>query len=349
MLEQIKIPLAENSPYYCNFRKIPLENRLHVTDPNIIEKVESSKKYLLTYEESADTATTDIQSIRSEMGSPNKDLCSTNIDETPYLVKLPDRMIPITIFRIPTKQKQKAIIFIHGGGFIGGSTNVLRNQCRYLAEQSLATVISVDYRLAPENPFPSGLNDCKEIVSWVVKHADDYNILADKVIISGESAGGNLAMAVSLSEIGKNIALTIPIYAALDLSMPKENNYWNYDKYEVISEHKKYVLTRLNRFANLNVLIREMYCSNNEDITSQEISPLYADNFCNLKKVVIIEAEYDFFRLSNDWMAQKLIDAGIPCEVIRYQGMDHGFYDRLGYCEQTRDCILEIAQQVKII
>ena len=60
-------------------------------------------------------------------------------------------------------------------------------------------------------------------------------------------------------------------------------------------------------------------------------------------------SEYDFFRLSNDLMAQKLMNSNIDCKVIRYQGMDHGFFDRLGYCPQTTDCILEIAKQVKAL
>lgn len=76
-------------------------------------------------------------------------------------------------------------------------------------------------------------------------------------------------------------------------------------------------------------------------------SPLYATDLSNLSNVLMIEAEYDYFRLSNDLFAEHLWNADIPCEVIRYQGMDHGFYDRLGYCEQTKDCILEIAKHIK--
>lgn len=68
---------------------------------------------------------------------------------------------------------QKPVIFFHGGGFLGGSTKVLEHQCRFLAEQSKATVISVDYRLIPENPFPAALNDCKEVISWILDHAEN--------------------------------------------------------------------------------------------------------------------------------------------------------------------------------
>lgn len=347
MLNEILIPISENSMYQCSFRRIPDTEQLHIADPKVIEKVESSGNYFLTYEDPVEIFSTDLPSLRNEMGSANKDLCTSTIEEIPYLADLPGRMIPITFFRIPNGEKQKAVIFIHGGGFIGGSTNVLRNQCRFLAEQSRATVVSIDYRLAPENPFPNGLNDCKNMIQWLADHASDWNIFSDNFIISGESAGGNLAVACSLSDMGKYIALTIPIYGALDLSKVHQINYWDYNKYTVIPEHKKYITTRLNRFRRLGAVIQDMYIPKCEDIRNPSISPLYAKDYSNLSKVIVIEAEYDFFRLSNDLFAEKLLNARIPCEVIRYQGMDHGFYDRLGYCQQTKDCILEIAKQIQ--
>ena len=73
-------------------------------------------------------------------------------------------------------REDKVVLQLHGGGYIGGSTLVLQNQCRFLAEQSGATVISIDYRLAPEAPFPAAFDDCKDVVKWLVHHADYWNI-----------------------------------------------------------------------------------------------------------------------------------------------------------------------------
>ena len=349
MLHQTFIPLIDGSNFYCDFRKISAEAQNNIVDPNVISKVESSGQYILQMSDSIKTDSLDLASMRDEMGATNQDLCTSFIDEIPLLVTLTNRKIPITIFRSPSPKKQKVIVFLHGGGFIGGSTKVLKNQCRFLAEQSDAAVISIDYRLAPENPYPAGLNDCKEIILWILKNAKKLKLSPDRITISGESAGGNFALAISLSKIGKYVALTIPIYGAIDLTLPSENNYWNYDKYPVIPEHRKYAITRLNRFANMNNIIRQLYCLNPNDIKNPEISPLYAKDFSHLQKVILIEAEYDFFRLSNDLMAQKLMNSNIDCKVIRYQGMDHGFFDRLGYCPQTTDCRLEIAKQVKAL
>lgn len=346
MLQTTIIPLSETSTHTCTLKRIPNESRFHVVDPNVIEKVEKSGKYILTYQES-DTAQLNISELRKEMGSPNLDLCTTKIEEIPYLVPLSDRKIPITFFRSSTQEKQPVIVFIHGGGYIGGSTSVLRNQCRFLAEQSASTVISIDYRLAPECPFPAAFDDCKDVIQWIIQNADSWNLDSDNLTVAGESAGGSLAVACGLSDIGKYINLVIPIYGALDISSATDLDYWNYDNYAVIPEHKKYVITRLNRFRNLNAVLQNLYITSDSEIKNPAVSPLYTSDLSNLSNVLIIEAEYDYFRLSNDIFAERLITSNIPCEIIRYQGMDHGFYDRLGYCEQTKDCILEISKRIR--
>src|SRR5699024_3363500 len=109
-----------------------------------------------------------LASMRDELGATHQDWCTSFIDEITLLVTLTNRNITITIFRSLNPNTPKVIVFLHGGGFIGGSTKVLKNQCRFLAEQSDAAVISIDYRLAPENPYPAGLNDCKEIILWIL-------------------------------------------------------------------------------------------------------------------------------------------------------------------------------------
>lgn len=347
MLEQKQIPLYPGSRYDCSLKQIPDSSKDHILDPTVIKKVKDSGIFLTEYEKVLFTPFMDLNSLRSQMGSDNLDLTEQKVEQVPYLVRLPKHLIPITFFYLPNGQIQKPIIFFHGGGFLGGSTKVLENQCRFLAEQSQATVISVDYRLIPENPFPAAFHDCKEVISWIWDHAKEWNLDRTKMTVAGESAGGNLATIYSLSETGRKIALTMPVYGALDLSHAEDTAYWDYEKYEVIPEHRDYALTRLNRFRILNSTIHDLYAVNGEYMKDPVISPLYAENISNLSKAVIIEAEFDYFRLSNDLFAEKLMDAKLPCEVIRYQGMDHGFFDRLGFCKQTKDCIIEMAAQIK--
>lgn len=95
MLQTTTMPLSKGSLHSCTFKRIPDETRFHVVDPNVIQKVESSGKYILTYKE-PDTTYLNIHELRKEMGSPNLDLCTEEIEEIPYLVSLSDRKIPIT-------------------------------------------------------------------------------------------------------------------------------------------------------------------------------------------------------------------------------------------------------------
>lgn len=238
-------------------------------------------------------------------------------------------------------------IFLHGGGYIGGSSRVLSHQCKYLAERSHSLVVSIDYRLAPENPFPAAYNDCYEVVKWLIHNLERWHIDQKKVAISGESAGGALALAISASDLGSFIALTVPIYGALDIQPCEQLSYWSYDQYQIEKSQRKYMITRLNRFRLLNDLMIQLYCYHHVDQQDPRLSPLYIRDFQNLHKVIIVEAEYDYYRLANDLFAKKLIDGGIDFGVIRYQGMDHGFYDRLGSCIQTKDCIETIALYIK--
>lgn len=347
MFKEKTISLYAGSNDCCRLKQIPGCNRDHLLDPSVIGKVEKSGVFLTDYEKAPFTPFMDLSSLRLEMGSENLDITQELVEEIPFLIRLCDRFIPVTFFRLPNGQMQKPVIFFHGGGFLGGSTKVLENQCKFLAEQSKATVISVDYRLIPENPFPAALNDCKEVISWIWDHAEEWNLDRNKITAAGESAGGNLAVSCSLSETGKKVALTMPVYGALDLSYAEDTDYWDYHKYEVIPEHYNHAMTRLNRFRILNNTIHDLYAANGEDVKDPSISPLYTNDLSNLKKTVIVEAEFDYFRLSNDLFAEKLWNSKIPCEVIRYQGMDHGFYDRLGFCQQTKDCIMEMALQIR--
>ena len=344
-----RMPLYPQSRYDCICKPHFGGDEPGTVDPGVIKKVESAGTYLRFYERKKMTPFVDLLALRAQMGSANENLAGCEIEETPFLAPLSGRMIPVTRFRIPGRKKQKAVFFFHGGGFIGGSTGILKNQCRLLAEQSEASVFSVDYRLAPEAPFPAALEDCRGIVEWAYAHAQELSIDREKIVTAGDSAGGNLSLALALTETGEKVALVMTVYGALDLSFDEDTGYWDYGRYEMKPEHENYIYTRLNRFRDLNDTIQQLYVLNGEDVKRPDISPLYAENFQHLSKVLMIEAEYDYFRLSNDRFAEKLKKAGVPCQVIRYQGMDHGFYDRLGTAGQAEDAISEMAERVKAL
>lgn len=111
----------------------------------------------------------DLTSARASMGWPNRDV--TRMDIATDLVMIPsaDSDIPARLYRPRTEEALPAIVFFHGGGFFGGTLDTVENPCKLLAEKANALVVSVDYRLAPEHPFPAGLNDCYRAVEWVYR------------------------------------------------------------------------------------------------------------------------------------------------------------------------------------
>ena len=112
------MPLSKGSLHSCTFKRIPDETRFHVVDPNVIQKVESSGKYILTYKE-PDTTYLNIHELRKEMGSPNLDLCTEEIEEIPYLVSLSDRKIPITFSEFQIRKNNLPSCLFMVAGILG--------------------------------------------------------------------------------------------------------------------------------------------------------------------------------------------------------------------------------------
>lgn len=138
------------------------------------------------------------------------------------------------------------------------------------------------------------------------------------------------------------------IYAAIDVNKVEDTFYkWDYSLYDMLEEHKPYIIARLNRFGDLNLIANKLYIQNGVNADDPDVSPVLSENVSRLPKTLIIEGEFDFFRISNDVFAKKLEENGVDVEVIRYMGMDHGFFDRLGTCPQTEDCISEMAEAIR--
>lgn len=287
--------------------------------------------------------------LRTEMKREGMDITKEEIQEIRKLIPVEDHMIQITIYKKKSPvEKRKAVLFIHGGGFFGGDVQTKGNQCRYLAEQSDAVVISPEYRLAPETPYPGPLNDVMGTLDWIEEHAEELGIDKEKIAISGESAGGTLAVNCCLADDENRIKLALIVYGALDLLPAEQTKYgWNYSKYEMYPEQKDYIMNRLFRFKEMTEFIQNLYIGNGYNAGDGDISPVYAEDVSRMPKTVMIEAEFDYFRLSNEEFVKKLQKNEKDVEVILYEGLDHGFFDRLGMLPQTADCIEEMAKYVK--
>lgn len=224
---------------------------------------------------------------------------------------------------------EHVILYFHGGGWVVGDIDSYTNVCAALCRVTGCRVAAVDYRLAPEHPFPAGLNDCYEISryfynnSWFL-----FSIPPEKLIIMGDSAGGNLAAAVALKarDTGDfSVENQILIYPAVHYDHSENSPYES-----VRTNGKDYLLTseRVSEYIDLY--------ANGCDKTDPYFAPIMAEDFSNMPRTLIITAELDPLRDEGEAYGEKLKKAGTEAYVLRINKALHGFFAMSVGARQTR-------------
>ena len=222
----------------------------------------------------------------------------------------------------PLEQPENApcLLLFHGGAFVFGDLDSEHIRCLHIAARCKAVVISVDYRLAPENPFPAGVNDCFTALVWAVNNAATLGIDPDCVAVGGASAGGALAAAVAQmarDRDGPRIAFQLLIYPVIDDRMDSSSMVNGSDKPIWNSLHTK--------------LMWEHYLgkSGSGEPVSNYAAPGRATNLARLPPAFILTAEHDPLRDEALEYAFRLMDEGVSTELHQLPGTVHGF-DMLG-------------------
>lgn len=323
------------------------EGKWGFLDPQVLERTKK-KPCILDEEVNKKITMKDIhlKTLRNGMGSFSRDLSKKNVVVTDFLIPCANRFIPARQYRMSVKDKSnmnKCLVYLHGGGFIGGSLETVENQCKLIAERSHCVVISIAYRLAPETPYPGALHDVIESLEWISNNKTILNFNDSQLYVAGDSVGGNLAVVCGLKDKKHLIRRIISIYGALDMTEISKTSYkWNYSQYTIAKEHSIYIHTRLNKFALLTKIINVLY-NNFEVVENPLISPVYAQDFKYFPDITLVEAEFDYFLQSNIFFYKKLKHFGINVDTIMYKGLDHGFFDRLGTLKQAEDLVNVIA------
>ncbi|STO09625.1 alpha/beta hydrolase [Exiguobacterium aurantiacum] len=292
----------------------------------------------------------DLASARASMGWPNRDVTTTVITTETVNIPSRDGDVPARMYRPDVIETLPVILFFHGGGFFGGTLDTVENPCKRLAEKANALVVSVDYRLAPEHPFPAGLDDCFAAVEWVYTQAEELNVDRHQIVVAGDSAGGNLATACCLMDRAQGtnwITFQALVYPVVNLgSIPTADYKWDIGQYE-IQHHHELIRGVVTALADSDGLLNEVYLQGKAELTNPLVSPLFADDVTGLPPALIITAEYDYLRLEGEAYARKLARDGVKTRLIQYRGMDHAFMDKLGDYPQAEDCLAEIANGLK--
>jgi acetyl esterase/lipase len=249
---------------------------------------------------------------REETGATMYGLAAPVAEEHDMLVPSDAGGVPIRVYR-PGPGTLPAYVFVHGGGWWLGTLDESDGTCRRRAADADCVVISVDYRLAPEHPFPAAVDDAWAAVRWVVAHAGELDIDPSRVAIGGMSAGGNIAAAVTLlarEDPVVRFATQILEVPVLDLTLA--TCVASADEFAT-----GYGFTRTDL-----VECVEFYLGG-QDPNDVLASPLLAD-LHDLPAALITTAEYDPIRDDGEAYAAKLAEAGVPATLRRWDGQVHG-------------------------
>jgi acetyl esterase len=218
------------------------------------------------------------------------------------------------VYRPDAEGPLPTVAFFHGGGWVIGDLDTHDNMARSVCRDSRAVVVAIDYRLAPEDPFPAAAEDAVAAGRWVAQHLDQFG--GDtRFGVAGDSAGGNLAAVVAqqLTADGTPVTAQFLIYPAVDAAGEYPSRVENAKGYFLEQPTMDWFYGH--------------YAGSWEDPNDPRLSPLHAASLGGLPPAVIVTAEYDPLRDEGEAYGTALRAAGVAADVRRFDGMIHGFFD----------------------
>jgi acetyl esterase len=251
-------------------------------------------------------------------------------------IECPGGQIDVRLYFPNAPAPHPIVMFIHGGGWALGSVELSDTLCRALCRSSAILVASVGYRLAPEHPFPDGINDVYAVLEWLHANANSLDADPAQMAVCGDSAGGNLAAALALKTRdlgGPPLTLQVLIYPALDPDMSSPS-------FESLADG--YGLTRADM-----QLFWDLYLKSPGDAHDPYASPLRASSLKGVAPALIITAELDLLVDEGELYGERLRAAGVKARTVRYAGMIHGFMSYLGRIDAARAAVGECGEALK--
>ena len=227
----------------------------------------------------------------------------------------PGGSLALRIYTPPGSGPFPLMVFFHGSGFVLCSLETHDGMCRNLAAGIGCVVVSVDYRLAPEHKFPAGTDDCLAATRWAAAHAAELGADAARIVLAGDSAGGNMAAVTALrvrDEGGPALCGQMLLYPVTDYHTPGTPSYAeNADGYGLTRDTMEWFWAH--------------YLRDPADAANPYASPLRAADLARLPPAYVMSAEYDPLRDEAESYGDRLRSAGVPAAIVRRPGMNHGF------------------------
>jgi acetyl esterase len=246
-----------------------------------------------------------LELARGPMGEPP----TTEID---HVVDDAVDDVPIRVYRHDA-EATGLVVYFHGGGYCIGSIGLMDNVARAIAQESGATVVSVGYRLAPEHPFPAGLDDCEAVTRWAHAHADELGSSPSRVAVAGESAGGNLSATVSLrlqATDGPPLAGQVLLYPGVAGGRPFPSR----DDFDGLILNHKGMETFWSAYSGDRNIDDDPFAA-----------PLVAPDLRGLPPALVVLGGCDVLRDEGRAYAARLREADVAVDEVCYPGQPHGF------------------------
>lgn len=244
--------------------------------------------------------------------------------------------IPIRIYRPEGSGPFPIHLHYHGGGWVIGDLETHDADCREICRTAEVIVIAVDYRLAPEHPYPAAVEDCLAAAQWAAKNANTIDGRDGPISVGGDSAGGNLAAVVSriARDTGApQINFQLLIYPVTDAAM---------DTVSFVENREGYMLTEQSM-----TWFWESYCADPERRLEPDASPLRAADLSGLPPAHVMTAEFDPLRDEGEAYAKRLQDAGVAVTCERYDGLIHGFFSQARMVPAARPALTAAAKALR--
>ena len=219
--------------------------------------------------------------------------------------------------------------------WVHGNLDTHEMMCRSLCGGADCLVMTVDYRLAPENPFPAAVEDCYAATSWMSVHATEFQGDPTRIAVGGESGGGNFAAAVALMSRdrgGPTLIFQLLICPAADFRVTTDS-WKDYDGYIIPKEEF--------------LIVRDFYAPSEEERLHPYAAPSLASNLHQLPPALIITAECCPMRDGGELYGRRLLEAGVPATVSRYDGMVHGFMHLGSMVPQANQALDEVIHALR--
>ncbi|MFM8554212.1 MAG: alpha/beta hydrolase [Acidimicrobiales bacterium] len=230
--------------------------------------------------------------------------------------------VPCRLYRPDSSAVLPLLVYYHGGGWVIGGLDSHDNVCRSLANKSGAAVLSVDYRLAPEHPFPAAAEDALCALRWAHENASDIGVDPGRIAVGGDSAGGNLA-AIVAQQRPVPLCFQLLIYPSVDMTQSFPSHAENAAGPVLTDKAMEWFIGH--------------YVQDRSRLRDELASPWFADDSMlrGTPPALVITAQFDPLRDEGEAYGARLIRNGTPASIVRFNGQFHSFFGMLGLLDDA--------------